>query len=292
MSDFHQHGPIATLHRLGNPDYSRLGRELDALADTSPVALVLPCHARDLESPALKEILAELAGVKFVRFVVAGLDGADEAAWQKARRLFNNLPQESAVLWNDGPRIQTLIQQLESAGLEPGPMGKGRNMRLCFGYVLAASKVPIMAVHDCDVVNYRREMLVRLCYPVVHPEMGFEVSKGFSARFSDRLNGRVMRLLITPLLRALEKCGSFPRALSSLQCFRYPISGEVCLHRRVAAALRFPSDWGVETGMMADIFRVCDPQRVCQVDIAEAYDHKHQALSEQDPRGGDRKSGV
>jgi glucosyl-3-phosphoglycerate synthase len=50
--------------------------------------------------------------------------------------------------------------------------------------------------------------------------------------------------------------------------------------------IRFPSDWGVETGMMADVFRLCEPHRVCQVDIAETYDHKHQDLSEKDPLGG------
>ena len=37
---------------------------------------------------------------------------------------------------------------------------------------------------------------------------------------------------------------------------------------------------------MADVFRLCDPHRVCQVDIAETYDHKHQDLSEKDPLGG------
>jgi glucosyl-3-phosphoglycerate synthase len=143
-----------------------------------------------------------------------------------------------------------------------------------------------VAVHDCDIVNYRREMLARLCFPVAHPEMAVEVSKGFSARFSDRLNGRVMRLLISPLLRAMEEWDGFPSTLGSLQNFRYPISGEVCLHRRVVREIRFPSDWGVETGMMSDVFRLCAPHRVCQVDIAETYDHKHQDLSEKDPLGG------
>ena len=284
MSDFHQHGGIATLHHLGNPDYKKLEKELN---DLSPaMALVLPCHARDLHSPVLAAILEELTRTRFVRHIIVGLDGADEFQFHFARSLFKKLPQETAVLWNDGSRMSTIIAQLEAAGMDPGARGKGRNMRLCFGYALSATDATFVAVHDCDIVNYRREMLARLCFPVAHPEMAFEVSKGFSARFSDRLNGRVMRLLISPLLRAMENLDGFPSTLGSLQNFRYPISGEVCLHRRVVQEIRFPSDWGVETGMMADVFRLCDPHRVCQVDIAETYDHKHQDLSEKDPLGG------
>jgi glucosyl-3-phosphoglycerate synthase len=165
-------------------------------------------------------------------------------------------------------------------------MGKGRNMRLCLAHVLAGTNAAAVAIHDCDILNYRRELLVRLCFPVIHPEMYFHVSKGFSARFSTRLNGRVMRLLITPLLRAMEDLEGFSQTLAPLQFFRYPISGEVCLHRSVAENVRFPSDWGVETGMMADVFRVAPMDRICQVDIAESYDHKHQSLSEGDPDTG------
>jgi len=284
MSDFYQHGGIATLHHLGNPDYTKLEKELN---DLSPaIALVLPCHARDLDSPVLAAILEELSQTRFIRHVIVGLDGADETQCDFARSLFQKLPQETAILWNDGPRMSTIISQLEDAGMDPGARGKGRNMRLCFGYALSATEASFVAVHDCDIVNYRREMLARLCFPVAHPEMAFEVSKGFSARFSDRLNGRVMRLLISPLLRAMEDLDGFQSTLGSLQNFRYPISGEVCLHRRVVKEIRFPSDWGVETGMMADVFRLCEPHRVCQVDIAETYDHKHQDLSEKDPLGG------
>ena len=284
MSDFYQHGGIATLHHLGNPDYTKLEKELN---DLSPaIALVLPCHARDLDSPVLAAILEELTQTRFIRHVIVGLDGADETQCDFARSLFQKLPQETAILWNDGPRMSGIISQLKVAGMDLGARGKGRNMRLCFGYALSATEASFVAVHDCDIVNYRREMLARLCFPVAHPEMAFEVSKGFSARFSDRLNGRVMRLLISPLLRAMEDLDGFQSTLGSLQSFRYPISGEVCLHRRVVKEIRFPSDWGVETGMMADVFRLCEPHRVCQVDIAETYDHKHQDLSEKDPLGG------
>jgi glucosyl-3-phosphoglycerate synthase len=286
MADFYQHGTIATLHRLGNPNYLRLEEEMNTLAPASPLALVLPCHARDLKSPALGAIIEELRDARFLGHVTVGLDGADQSDFDLARRIFSILPQRPTILWNEGPRITALRADLEKAGLEPGPMGKGRNMRLCIGHIFANTPACAVAIHDCDILNYRRELLVRLCFPVLHPGMAFHVSKGFSARFSTQLNGRVMRLLITPLLQAMEHIEGFARTLGPLQFFRYPISGEVCLHRSVAELVRFPSDWGVETGMMADIFRVAPMDKICQVDIAESYDHKHQSLSEANPESG------
>ena len=286
MADFYQHGTIATLHRLGNPDYKRLEEEMGILAQDSPLALVLPCHARDLQSPVLADIVAELRDARFLSHITVGLDGGCEADFDTARRVFSALPQKLAILWNDGPRMTDLLDQMERAGLDPGPMGKGRNMRLCIGQVLAGTNAAAVAIHDCDILHYRRELLVRLCFPVLHPGMAFHVSKGFSARFSTQLNGRVMRLLITPLLQAMEDIEGFAQTLGPLQFFRYPISGEVCLHRGIAESVRFPSDWGVETGMMADVFRTAAMEKICQVDIAESYDHKHQSLSESDPCAG------
>jgi len=37
-------------------------------------------------------------------------------------------------------------------------------------------------------------MLARLVYPVVHPAIDFEFSKGYYARVSEKLYGRVTRL--------------------------------------------------------------------------------------------------
>jgi glucosyl-3-phosphoglycerate synthase len=284
MADFYQNGPIATLHRLGDPDYSVLEEELNALE--APLTLVLPCHARDLTSSALAGIIAELHLARFIGHIVVGLDGANASTYELARTLFLRLPFPVSILWNDGPRISALIHDLKASGLDLGAMGKGRNMRLCLSHTLASTTANAIAIHDCDIVNYRRQLLVRLAYPVMHPDMGFEVSKGYSARFSNRLDGRVMRLLLTPLLQAMEFLPGFEESTGPLRFFRYPISGEVCLSRRVASAVRFPSDWGVETGMMVDLFRLCDSSRICQVDIAESYDHKHQLLSESDPDAG------
>ena len=169
------------------------------------MALVLPCHIKELGTKALKLIVRELKNVTYLKQIVVGIDGATRARdYSKARTFFRQLPQRPMLLWNDGPRMQQLYQKLDDAELSAGSGGKGRNVWTCFGYVLASEQARMVAVHDCDIITYNRELLARLCYPVAHPSLGFDFCKGYYARVSDQLNGRVMRLMVTPLIRALK----------------------------------------------------------------------------------------
>ena len=43
--------------------------------------------------------------------------------------------------------------------------------------------------------------------------------------------------------------------------------------------IRIPSDWGLEIGVLSEMKRNYSNNRLCQVDIADQYDHKHQDLS-------------
>jgi len=59
----------------------------------------------------------------------------------------------------------------------------------------------------------------------------------------------------------------------------------VALSLDLAAALPLDPGWGLEIGMLCDLFRQVDPRQVCQVDAGLRYDHKHQPL-------GDRRQGL
>ncbi len=287
MADFFQTGEIATLHRLGPPNVARLEAELCGFAKEMPIALVLPCHVRELGTPALERIIGELKGAGFLRQIVVGIDGADTAAkWNRARKIFGELPQETLLLWNDGPRISRLLRTLARRAPANGAAGKGRNVWLCLGAVFAAGTARMIAMHDCDIANYSREMLARLCYPLVNPALGFGFCKGYYARVSDRLHGRVTRLLVAPLLRAMrDVAGSHPLA-GYLGAFRYPLAGEVALRTEHARRLRVPPGWALELGVLAETFRHCAPRAVCQAELCENYDHRHQGLSPSDPSRG------
>jgi glucosyl-3-phosphoglycerate synthase len=292
MSDFFQTGAIATLHRLGKPHPVRLERELEEFNKETPIALILPCHIKELGTPALKRIVKELAQVKYLTQIVVGIDKANKREWEKARRFFAQLPQKPTLLWNDGPHIQKLYEKLRKAELEVGAGGKGRNVWTCFGYVLASEKARMVATHDCDIVTYTRELLTRLCYPVAHPALGFDFCKGYYARVTTKLNGRVMRLLLTPLLRALKSMLGPQPFLVYMDTYRYPLAGEFSMDVDLVRRVRIPYDWALEVGLLAEIFRNASPRAICQSELCDNYDHKHQELSPRDAEKGLNKMAV
>lgn len=286
MSDFFQTGAIATLHRLGKPNVDRLERELIEYNQETPIALILPCHIKEMGTPALRRIVKELSQVKYLAQIVVGIDRATKREWEKARRFFSQLPQKPTLLWNDGPRIQKLYAKLREAELEMGPGGKGRNVWTCFGYVLASEKARMVVTHDCDILTYSRELLARLCYPVAHPSLGFDFCKGYYARVTTKLNGRAMRLLVTPLLRALRNILGPQPFLVYMDSYRYPLAGEFSMDIDLVRRVRIPHDWALEVGMLAEIFRNASPRAICQSELCDNYDHKHQELSARDAEKG------
>lgn len=287
MADFFQTGAIATLHRLGRPDLKRLETDLAEFTQTRPVALVLPCHARELGTPALRHIVHELKLVPYLRQLVVGIDQATAREWRQARKIFRQLsaPKPSLV-WMNGARMQRLFRVLTEHELETGQAGKGRNVWMCFGYALATAEATAVAVHDCDIVTYSRELLARLVYPVVHSQFGFDFCKGYYARISNRLNGRAMRLLVTPMIRSLQKIIGPHPFLVRLDTFRYPLAGEFALHIDLVRRTRVPSDWGLEIGLLAEVFRNTAEKSICQSELCDNYEHKHQELSRRDPGKG------
>ncbi len=286
MADFHQGGVITTLHRLGSPNVEQLERELEDSRLTKPIALVLPCLYSELDGEALPRIIQELEKVRYLREVVVALGRANEQEFAHAQSFFGRLPQETHILWLDGPGMQRVFRALEEAGIVTGPDGKGKAAWIAYGYVLAHDQSEVIALHDCDVLTYSRELLIRLCYPVANPKLDFEYCKGYYPRISHKLHGRVTRLFVTPLLRALEKVVGPHPFLTYLDSFRYPLAGEFAMLADLARVNRIPGDWGLEVGTLAEMYRNCTFTRVCQADLADAYDHKHQPLSPEDSETG------
>ncbi len=287
MSDFHQGGVITTLHRLGEVALDQLERDLVKETANRPVSLVLPCLYSELERPAIHRILSELQQVPYLDQIVLSMDRMNERQFRHAAEFFSALPQRMRILWHDGPRMQELIQELTENELTIGEQGKGRGSWLAFGYVLATSRSAVIALHDCDIVSYHRELLARLCYPAVSTNLGYEFVKGYYSRYGERLFGRVTRLFVTPLIRALKlMTGNQIPLLDYLDSFRYPLAGEFAITTDLARVNRIPADWGLEIGVLCEVYRNCSLKRVCQVDLIENYEHKHQSLSPQDPNKG------
>jgi len=287
MADFYQNGIITTLHNLSRRPVEDLESELVGFSRSRPMGLLLPSLYSELEGEALPRIVEHLAKVPYLGQIVIGLDSATEQQYRDALKFFSQLPQEHRVLWNDGPRLRAIDEDLRKMDLAPRELGKGRNVWYCMGYILAADRVESIALHDCDVLTYDRSLLARLIYPVANPNFNYEFCKGYYARVANgKINGRVSRLLVTPLLRALKKTQGDMEYINFMDSFRYPLAGEFSFRRDVLNDLRIPSDWGLEIGVLSEMHRNYANNRLCQADIADVYDHKHQKLSADDASAG------
>lgn len=286
MSDFHQSGPVTALPRLLPLPIEVLEAQILALTPKFPVSLVLPMIPAELDRPALAGIMKELGQVRYLESLVVSLNKATLDDYRRTVEYFRGYPGTLVVLWNEAPAVRQFFTDLEEAGLRIGTPGKGRACWLAMGLLLAEEKVDYIAFLDADIVNFTREMLARLVLPALDPIVDFDFVKGYYARFSDRLYGRVTRLFLSPLLAAFTRLIGQDPYIRYLASFRYALSGEFAVQRDLASRLRLPSDWGLEIVTLFEALRHRAPVRICQVEIADHFEHKHQDLSIGDPTRG------
>ncbi len=270
---------VPTFPRLEEASVERMEQRIIAASRRLPVGVVIPSLYTDLAGPAMGQIIRELASASFVRRVYISLDCASESEFAQAREIVAPLGEKAALLWNDAARVREVIHRIETQ-FEVGPRGKGRAVWLALGYVLGKGEVSVVAFHDADVLTYSREVLLRLLYMVSLQR--YQFAKGYYARYAGRLYGRVVRLFYFPFVRSLRDIVGSVEFLDYMADFRYPLSGEFATFVSIARELRFPSDWGIEVGILGEIYRLVRVPRICQVELIGRYDHKHQPLGQQE----------
>jgi len=292
MSDFFQNGEIATFHRLRSRDLKEIEEELEEATKHRPISLVLPYIPIELQGLGLPKIVEELRNVKYLKNIIVAVGRANAEEFKQAKKFFSALPQKPKLVWCTGPAIEDIYKILAENGINVGDDGKGRSAWVSYGYILALEDSQVIALHDCDIVTYNRDLLARLCYPVAHPNIGFSFCKGYYSRVTDRMHGRVTRVFVTPLIRSLKETLGSNQFLDYLDSFRYILAGEFSMDVDLARQIRIPGDWGLEVGVLAEIHRNCALRRICQVDLSDNYEHKHQPLTLEDPNKGLLKMGT
>ena len=206
MGDFSQNGIVSTLHDFGTKSTTEIEKDLLSFSKERKMELILPCLFSELEGSALPNIIDQISKTKYLNHVIIGLDKASESQAKKAWKFFKKINVPFTILWNDGPKLKKLDSELNKKNLAPNQMGKGRNVWYCIGMCIARDTARSVALHDCDIKTYDRRMLAKLFYPVVNPLFNFEFCKGYYPRIANnKMNGRVARLLVGPLLTALDK---------------------------------------------------------------------------------------
>ncbi len=287
MADFFQNGIVSVLQNLGDRPLEHLEEELKKLSKRRNMVLLLPALYSEFETPAMMRIIEELKQVTYLHKIILGLDCATREQFLHAKSLMSVLPVDVDVLWNDGPRIQACYRELEKAGF-PGldTPGKGRNVWTMMGYGLHDESSYAFALHDCDIVNYSRQIVARLLYPIIHPALDYEFNKGYYSRVTSQLHGRVTRLMFSPFIHSLQKVKGHSSYLSYMDSFRYALSGEFSFIRSLGRGIHISPNWGLEVSTLGEVYKNTSNRRICQTEIMQSYEHKHQELGSKEGDDG------
>jgi glucosyl-3-phosphoglycerate synthase len=264
------------------------------------ISLLLPSLHKEIHVPGvLDNIIDHINQVKYLRSVVVALGGANDAnQFKEAKDYFAQLKQDHRdvnVVWVDGPRIRAIFKKLEEQKIPIGVPGKGQSVWITLGYIFASDLADVIALHDCDIVTYDRLLLGRLIEPVANLHNDFEFCKGYYARISPghmEMKGRTTRLFVAPFLESLV-CYMHDRGHHDLEhffryhrTFRYPLAGEFSFLTRLARAINIAYDWGLEVSTLSEVYVRLTAKKIAQIDLCRNYEHKHQALSENDSNKG------
>ena len=248
---------------------------------------MIPSLYEELERPALTNIRNHLKDCAFVNTVIVSLYADTVEQYAKAVEFFRPLPQSTHIIWENGPRVIALLKQLQERGLDIlKHRGKGRAVWLGLG--VATVQAGAIALHDADIITYDRSYPLKLLFPLLEPEFGIAFTKAYYARLSSgdprRINGRVTRLFVAPLLNSLMDVWGDKPYLRYLSAYRYPLSGEFALTSDLALTTRIPANWGLEVGLLAEVYRNVALKRIAQVDLG-TFDHKHQTVGQSTSQG-------
>ena len=272
--------PITTVHA-----YRRLDGDTPIPAAFSqalaqrPTAVLIPCLFEELTRPALSRIRDVLAGFPQLTALVVALSARDADEVRRAQRFFEGMPFPVHLLWTNGPAVGELLEGMHEAGLEVlGPPGKG--WAVWQGLGVASLEAEVIGLFDADIRTFTPAYVHRMLAPLLDPSHGIAYVKAFYSRLSleeGRLHGRATRLFVAPLLDCLEQLlGSSP-FLRYVQGFRYPLAGEFAFSRDLAMNLRIPCDWGLEIGLLSEVYRHSAINGIAQVDLG-LFDHKHKPI--------------
>jgi glucosyl-3-phosphoglycerate synthase len=269
---------IATIHDF-YLDFNSMSDQLRSFKEKFPSGLIIPILGNDIKSPGLKKIVNEINQCDYLSKVFVALSTTGPNDYEEALRLSRTFKVPCEIVWCNKPEVVTVLEELKTKGLDVTQLyGKGKDVWIAMG--IASLNLFAFAVHDADIVSYTKMLPTKLLYPVIEPKLDFFFSKGYYARINEtrkKLYGRIHRLFINPLLEVLQEKLRYSRFLIYLQSFSYPLAGEMALYSDLATHLRVPSDWGLELGLLSEVYRNASFGRICQIDLG-FYDHRHKKI--------------
>jgi glucosyl-3-phosphoglycerate synthase len=270
---------IANIHDF-SLDFDSMANHLDNLKQKYSSGLIIPIKGKDIDSPGLPKMIEEINECHYLTKVLIALSAENKKDYDKVLRFSKSFKTQCEVIWCDKPEVLSVLQDLKAKGLDVTSLsGKGKDVWIAIG--IASLDLFAFVIHDSDILSYSKMLPTKLLYPIIEPRLDFFFSKGYYARISienRKMYGRLNRLFIGPLLEVLQEKLAYSRFLTYLQSFSYPLAGELAVYSDLSTHLRVPNDWGLELGLLAEVYRNASYRRICEVDLG-IYDHKHKEVS-------------
>jgi glucosyl-3-phosphoglycerate synthase len=257
MSDFFQYKNITTLQSL------RLNKRLeeDVMNAQKKLVVVIPCLVSHYVSGVLQKLLDQLRTVSLISEIIVVLNG-NQSEVKNFNKSFTQIKVDS-----------NLIKFLMIDGI-----GKGRAIKFGFDYAYQHyKKEAILVTLDADLQSFSKEYFLRLVYPIVL--LGGHFNKGYYARFSpSKLDGRLTRLLVIPMLYAIQEQHPASDLTYWLLSFRYPLSGDVALVSDVVPHLTLHDNWAYDLSLLYSLYHLQDELSIYQTELTDNYEHLHRNL--------------
>lgn len=157
-----------------------------------------------------------------------------------------------------------------------GGPGKGQALRTA----VEATDADILVFLDADVANFAPHFVTQLIAPF-HDDPTVQLVKAAYRRPLDGRadeGGRVTELLARPLLRRF-----FPELADVV---RQPLAGECAVRRHALDEIRLEDGYGIEIGLLIDIYRRFGPAALAQADLGERV-HRNRPLRDLRPHCDD-----
>ena len=275
---------ITTIHQYGVTKDSL--EKLNGNLKKRPTAILIPCLFEEFKRQALiktRDVLSNLQGLNEL-VIALSAESAEEV--REAKAFFSSMPFPVHVQWTNSPSVIEVLKSQEKNGLDLiGTPGKG--WAVWQGIGVATRDSEVVALFDADIRTFSLSYPARMLQPLLDQSHGISYVKAFYSRLSlesNALQGRATRLFVGPLLTSLEQIFGKGAFLEYLQAFRYPLAGEFAFTRDLGMNLRVPCDWGLEIGLLSEVYKNVRLSRIAQVDLG-VFDHKHKEVG-QNPKEG------
>jgi len=186
------------------------------------------------------------------------------------------------IIVMDGTSEDATVATAEKAGAKvfnvntigPEVPGMGKGVGLWKSQFISQSDILIFI--DADIINFDERFVCGLLGPLLSDQEIYFIKAYYrrplvlGTEYYENFGGRVTEILMRPLLNAF---------IPELSFIKQPLSGEYAVRRNVLNELPFWSGYGVETGLLLEMFFRFGLSHIAQVDM-ENRCHRNRNVKE------------